>query len=334
MPRSSPIPPSGPADTSRSSGSEFQLKKMTATLAPGGASTAPFRTLPKGEHVVSTRIRLCSRNCALTALSRDTEPSRGGAPAPVPSGQVRIGNLTVRTPRPATTAYLEPHVGQNRRDQPPGTGPGAQLGGIRLGGFMPAPGTAGPGSYGQKGAGSNYHQQQQQQQNGGAGSAGPPLHMGMGMGLPMNPMLAQQQQQQQPNQQGGVFNPAFMNAAGGGNQAAAGGVGGGGFAFDPSAAFGMANFGMQMGMPGMGMGMPGMGAGGGAGGMPDFSQQMNMMGMGMGGMWPFAGMSPFGAGTAGGMSPMYNMSGQGDGGGGAGEGYETGGAKKRSRMDN
>ncbi|KWU46823.1 hypothetical protein RHOSPDRAFT_24432 [Rhodotorula sp. JG-1b] len=27
---------------------EFQMKKMTATLAPGGTGTAPFRTLPKG----------------------------------------------------------------------------------------------------------------------------------------------------------------------------------------------------------------------------------------------------------------------------------------------
>ncbi|GAA5866288.1 hypothetical protein JCM3774_006603 [Rhodotorula dairenensis] len=275
---------------------EFQMKKMTATLAPGGTGTAPFRTLPK-------------------------EPSRVGNPPPVPSGQVRIGHLTVRTPRPATTAYNEPHPGQNRRDQLPGTGPGAQLGGIRLGGVMPAPGTGPNLHHHQHGGGGG-------QQKGGMGHFNPMHHpqqgpaMHMGMGLPMNPMLAAagagggnnfQQQVGSPN---GVFNPAFLAGGGGGTgqQPAGGGGAGAGaanaFGFDPSAAFNM---------PGFGMG----------GMMPDFSQMgmMNMnMGMGMfGGMNPFGGMSPFG--TPGSMSPMSG------GGGGGGPGDYEAGPKKRTRTD-
>ncbi|GAA5980973.1 hypothetical protein JCM10908_003936 [Rhodotorula pacifica] len=273
---------------------EFQMKKLTATLAPGGTGNAPFRTLPK-------------------------EPSRVGNPPPVPSGQVRIGHLTVRTPRPATTAYHEPHPGQNRRDQPPGTGPGAQLGGIRLGGVMPAPGTGGGPQHQQNKGGGHFNPMHQQQ--------GPPA-MHMGMGLPMNPMLAAGGGGAGGGGAGGpngVFNPAFLSATRGGagsNQQQQQPQGG--FGFDPSAAFGM-------GMPNFGMG----------GMMPDFSQMgmMNMNMMGMGGMGmgmgafgggPFGGgMSPFGGG-GGGISPM---SGGGNGMDGAGSGEYEPGPKKRTRTD-
>ncbi|GAA5967208.1 hypothetical protein JCM8115_005429 [Rhodotorula mucilaginosa] len=299
---------------------EFQMKKMTATLAPGGTGTAPFRTLPK-------------------------EPTRVGHPPPVPSGQVRIGHLTVRTPRPATTAYLEPHPGQNRRDQPPGTGPGSQLGGIRLGGVMPAPG-AGPNHHHGHGGGSHH----QKGQGGGGGGHYNPMHqqqgppaMHMGMGLPMNPMLAAGAGGGSgaggsggPN---GVFNPAFLNnagGAGGANQSQGGGGANGGFGFDPSAAFNS--------MPGFGM----------MAGMPDFTQMgmMNMMGgmgmgmmgpmgaMGMGGN-PFGGLTPFGGGGGGGISPfgssttpggMSPMS-TGMDGSGSGDHHHEAGPKKRTRTD-
>lgn len=170
---------------------------------------------------------------------------------------------------------------------------------------------------------------------------GPPA-MHMGMGLPMNPMLAAGAGVGAGGNGGpnGVFNPAFLNAgavggggggAAGTNQSQGGGAANGGFGFDPTAAFNsMPGFGMgmpdftQMGMMnmmgGMGMGMGGMGMG-----------AMGAMGMGnpFGGMGtPFGGMSPFGS-TPGGMSPMSTA---GMDGAGSGDHHEAG-PKKRTRTD-
>ncbi|BGP28760.1 hypothetical protein JCM10296v2_000496 [Rhodotorula toruloides] len=211
---------------------EYQDKKMLAQIAPGGTGVSPFKTLPK-------------------------EPARAQN---VPHSNIpRVGGIAVRPPPSVTTAYMNPHPGQNRRDQQPGAQQNQQ-GGRPMAG-LPVKGGA-MGNVGMRMAGPPLHANlggggggMGQQQPGGMG-----MHFGGGAGAPG----------------AGMFNPAFGFGAGAG--APNGGAAGAG-GFDMSAFGGMGM--MPLGGMGMGMmplgGMPGFGMG--AMGMPDFSG-MNAFGIG------------------------------------------------------
>ncbi|GAA5856304.1 hypothetical protein JCM8547_000861 [Rhodosporidiobolus lusitaniae] len=237
---------------------DFQLKRMTAQLSPGG-SISPFKTLPKEP----SRPQNVPYNAS-------AGPSSSGPPQRPVNAQ---GMVPSRPPPPCTTAYINPHpqqgFNQGRAEgqrNGPRTGMGNATGGGGGQGGQGGQQGGGRGGYGQQGGGQGGGRpyQQQQQQNG--------LQGGYGGG----------------GQQNGAVNPAF---AGGnnmnGNNAANGGAGG---AFNPAFAMGMpgmmGGFGMGGGFGGMGMGMGGFdmsSMGLGAWGMPgagsmDFSAMMGGMG--------------------------------------------------------
>lgn len=284
--------------------SEYQLKKMTASLTYGG-HPSPLRTLPKGALPPPSPLPCLVRALTLspTHCTR-AEPARAQN-VPISRSFASLP-ASARPPPSATTAYLHPHPGQNRRDHPvmPGhLGPGGGAGAAGLGAGVGGGGMAQGGGVGG---------------GGGMRRSGPPPQQGQGM-------------------QHGVYNPAFGGGAPNNNNGGAGvfnpafNSGGNGAPpqqqqappFDMNAFAGMGAF----GMPGVamgGFGMPGMGAMGAMGGMGGMGMGMPGMGMGMGGM----GMGGFdmGAFGAGGGMGMF---------GGAGGGMDAldGGAKKRSRTD-
>ncbi|GAA6051696.1 hypothetical protein JCM3770_001232 [Rhodotorula araucariae] len=276
---------------------EYQLKKMTASLTYGG-HPSPLRTLPKEP----------SR-----ALNAPPRPFAGLPPA-------------ARPPPSATTAYLHPHPGQNRRDHPnmPGhLGPGGGAGGMGVGmgvGTGMGPGMQGGGGAPMQGAMGPRRppppmQQQGGMQQGGMQQGGMGMQqggMGMQHGGAVNPLFANPGGASGGGgPQNGVYNPAFN---GGFDMSAAFGGMGGAFGLPAmGGAFGMGGMGGMGGlMGGMGMGAFDMGAFGGGGGM-------GAMGMGAMGMPAMGGMGAFGA------PPLGN-----------GQPYQDemdGGAKKRSRTD-
>ncbi|GAA5844692.1 hypothetical protein JCM11251_007351 [Rhodosporidiobolus azoricus] len=242
---------------------EYQMKKMTASLTPGGG-ISPFKTLPKEPSRPQNQPYSSSNPSG-------SQPSRPGQ------------GIHSRPPSASTNAYINPHPQQGYNQ---GRGDGGRNN--QMGGGMQQRGNNMMGTSGMNGgmnSGMNGGMGQQRQYQ----------------PMPQKPYQPQPQQQQQnlgavnpafsAAAAGGVVNPAFSGAMAGMPNMM------GGFDFT-----GMGNFGMgamggmggmgNFGMGGLGgMGMPGFGGMGGMG--MDFGAMTGMMpgmgGVGMGGVSPLGG---------------------------------------------